>query len=389
MQLGYDQYLYFIWQISGVCGILCKNRCFVHIVIMFGIKLFGSSSYLGVDIGTTAIKIAEIGKDSSGLELKNYGILESYGHLERVNNAIQTSSLKIMEADTIELLKKLVRHSNFKSKDAIASIPAFSAFITLFEMPQMKDSDIAKAMQFQIGQYIPLPITEVSIDWLKVGERQDEQGFIKEQILLVSIPNEIIEKYRRIFTAAGLTLRALEIESLALLRAVTDADMPTTLLVDIGARSTNISVIDKGTLRYNYQTDMSGAGITHALAGGLGVKIRRAEKLKKERGILGGSESELSTLMMPFIDAILSEAKRAQLKYEQNFNNRIAQVIITGGGAKMPGIIPYAQEQFGLPVTIGDPFRRVHYPPVLEPIIRDIGPSFAVAIGLGVKEFSE
>ena len=360
----------------------------IHIIgIMFGIKLFGPSSYLGVDIGTTSIKIAEIGKGRSGPELQNYGILESYGHLERVNNAIQTSSLKIMEADTIHLLKELIKHSNFKSREAIASLPAFAAFITLFEMPQMKETDIAKAMQFQIGQYIPLPLTEVSIDWVKVGERQDEQGFVKEQILLVSIPNETVEKYRRIFSAAGLTLRAIEIESLALLRAVGDASMSPTLLVDIGARSTNIAVLDKGTLRYNYQTDMSGASITQALAGGLGVKIRRAEKLKRERGILGGSESELSTLMIPFVDAILNEVKRTKIKYEQSFGSAIGQVIMTGGGSKMPGIVPYAQEQLALPVTIGNPFLKVHYPPALEPIIRDLGPSFAIAIGLGIKEF--
>jgi len=134
---------------------------------------------------------------------------------------------------------------------------------------------------------------------------------------------------------------------------------------------------------------MSGASITQALAGGLGVKIRRAEKLKRERGILGGSESELSTLMMPFVDAILNEAKRAKGKYEQNFGNAVTQVILAGGGSKMPGIAPYAQEQFGLPVTIGDPFSKIHYPPALEPIIRDLGPSFAIAIGLGVKEFSD
>ncbi len=355
---------------------------------MFGLpKLFGSSSYLGVDIGTTSIKIAEIGRGSRGPELKNYGILESYGHLERVNNAIQTSSLKIMEADTIELLKTLIKHSNFKSREAIASIPSFSAFITLFEMPQMKDSDISKAMQFQIGQYIPLPITEVSIDWIKLGERQDEQGFIKEQILLISIPNEVIEKYQRIFAAVGLKLRALEIESLALMRSISDASMPSTLLVDIGSRSTNIAVVEKGGLRYNYQTDLSGASITQALAGGLGVKIRRAEKLKRERGILGGSESELSTLMMPFVDAILNEVKRAKTKYEQSLNIPVEQVILAGGGSKMPGIVQYAQDQLGLPVMICNPFLKIHYPSSLEPIVRDLGPTFAIAIGLGLKEF--
>lgn len=352
-------------------------------------NIFGTSSYLGVDIGTTSIKIAEIGRGKSGPELQNYGILESYGHLERVNNAIQTSSLKIMEADTIQLLKTLIKHSNFKSRDAIVSIPSFAAFITLFEMPQMEDTDIAKAMQFQIGQYIPLPVTEVTIDWLKVGERQDEQGFVKEQILLVSIPNETIEKYRRIFAAVGLKLRALEIESLALQRAVTNATMPPTLVVDIGSRSTNIAVIDKGNLRYSHQTDMSGASITQALAGGLGVKIRRAEKLKRERGILGGSESELSTLMMPFVDAILNEVRRTKTKYEQSFGNMVTQVILSGGGSKMPGIVSYAQEQLALPVSVGDPFAKIHYPSALEPIIRDLGPSFSIAIGLGIKEFAE
>lgn len=354
---------------------------------MFGMNLFGTSSYLGVDIGTTSIKIVEIGKGKSGPELKNYGILESYGHLERVNNAIQTSSLKIMEADTIQLLKTLISHSNFKSREAVVSIPSFAAFITLFEMPQMKDSDIANAMKFQIGQYIPLPITEVSIDWLKVGERQDEQGFVKEQILLVSIPNETIEKYKRIFAGAGLNLRAIEIESLALLRSVIDPTMSPTLIVDIGSRSTNIAVVDKGNLRYNYQTDLSGASITQSLAGGLGVKIRRAEKLKRERGILGGSESELSTLMIPFVDAILNEVKRAKVKYEQSFGNAITKVIIAGGGSKMPGMIPYAQEQLGLPVEISNPFLKIHYPETLEPIIKDLGPTFAISIGLGIKEF--
>jgi cell division ATPase FtsA len=171
------------------------------------------------------------------------------------------------------------------------------------------------------------------------------------------------------------------------MRSVTDASSSPTLLVDVGSRSTNVAVVDKGSLRYNYQTDLSGASITQALAGGLGVKIRRAEKLKRERGILGGSESELSTLMMPFVDAILNEAKRAKTKYEQSLGTPVEQVILAGGGSKMPGVVSYAQEQFGLPVTISNPFLKIHYPPSLEPIIRDLGPTFAIAIGLGIKEF--
>ncbi|MDI6717795.1 MAG: type IV pilus assembly protein PilM [Patescibacteria group bacterium] len=351
-------------------------------------NLFSSQSYLGVDIGTTAIKIAEIAKGKYNPELKNYGILESYGHLERINNAIQTSSLKLMENDTVELLKTILSQSKFKAKEVVASIPPFSVFTTLLEIPQMKNEDIAKTMQYQVKQYIPLPVSEVTLDWFMVGERQDDQGFIKQQILLVSVPNEVIEKYKKIFKLAGLVLKSVEIESLSIIRALAYQEPKPTLIVDVGARSTNIAAIDNGALKYNYQSDFAGASLTQTLASGLGINIRRAEKLKKEQGIVArGGEYELSTLMLPLLDAIISEAKRAKNNYEKSFSRNIEQIILAGGGAKLLGITDYFTEQIGLPVYVGNPFLKVSYPAAIEPIIKDLGPSFSVAIGLGIREF--
>ena len=344
-------------------------------------------SYLGVDIGTSSIKIVEIAKGKTKPELKNYGILESYGHLERINNAIQTSSLKMSERDTSELLKNLLTHSKFSTTEVIVSIPSFSAFITLLEMPKMSGAEIAKTMQYQISQYIPMPISEVSIDWLKVGERQDDQGFVKDQILLISVPNEIINKYKNIFRTAGLKLKALEVEGLSLTRAIASDDKTPTLVIDIGARSTNIIVVDQGALKYNYQADFSGANLTQVLASGLGINIRRAEQLKKEKGLLEGGGSEISTLMIPLLDAILNEARRARNKYEQSFSNKIGKIILAGGGAKLLGIDKYIESQFNVPVIICNPFSKVSYPPSIEPLIRELGPAFAVAIGLGIREF--
>ncbi len=353
--------------------------------IFKSLKSFGAQSYLGVDIGTTSIKIVEVSKGKVKPELKNYGILESYGHLERVNNAIQTSSLKIVENDTAELLKLLIKNSKFKTSEAVASIPSFAAFITLLEIPQMSDTEITSSMKYQLGQYVPLPASEVTIDWTKVGERQDEQGFVKEQILLISVPNEVIKKYTNIFKLAGLKLRAIEVESLSLLRSVELEDDAPTLIVDIGARSTNIVIAEQKALKYNYQTDFSGTNLTQVLSSGLGINIRRAEKIKKEKGLLDTSGSEISTLMAPFLDAILDEVRRAKNKYEQSFNNPIKRIILSGGGSKLLGIDGYFSNQFNLPVSIGDPFRKVEYPSAIEPLTRELGPSFAVAIGLGIK----
>src|SRR3989344_1875611 len=98
---------------------------------------FFTTSYLGVDIGTTSIKIAELGFSANHFRLKNYGLLESYGHLERLNDALQTSSLKLFERETIELLRLLLKKINPNSRKAIASIPAFTSFVTLLDLPMM------------------------------------------------------------------------------------------------------------------------------------------------------------------------------------------------------------------------------------------------------------
>ena len=159
-------------------------------------RFISKKSYLGVDIGTTSIKLAELKESGDLPELINYGILESYGHLERLNNAIQTSTLKMADQETTELLKILLKNTGVKSIEAVASLPTFSSFITLLEMPVMSQKDTTQTMQFQTKQYIPLPLSEVTIDWLKVGERQDQKGNLVQQVLLVSVPNEQIQKYK-------------------------------------------------------------------------------------------------------------------------------------------------------------------------------------------------
>ncbi|MEE8131880.1 MAG: type IV pilus assembly protein PilM [Candidatus Paceibacterota bacterium] len=351
-------------------------------------NFFKAKSYLGIDIGTTSIKAVEIIKTSTKPKLNTYGFLESYGHLERLNNALQTSSLKIMDQEAAKFLKILLGQLNCKTRDVIASIPAFSAFITLLELPEMPTQEITKTMKYQVRQYIPLPASEVTIDWLPVGKRKNEQGITKQQILLISVPNEQIRKYQNIFKLAGLKLRALEVESLALVRALIVNDPTPTLLVDIGARSTNIAVTDQGSLKFNSQTDFSGGSLTQAIASGLNINIRRAEELKKQKGLIGtGGDYELSTLTIPFLDAIISEAKRAKDNYEKNSGSKIERIILAGGGANLLGIAQYFERQIGLTTIIGNSFSQVNYSPEIEPIIKELGPIFAVSIGLGIRDF--
>ena len=352
-------------------------------------QIFPGKNYLGVDIGTTSIKMVELRRSDSILELVNYGFLESYGHLERLNNALQTSTLKMLDQEMIELLKILVKNSNVKSNNVVASLPAFSSFVTLLEIPVMSKEDTTKAMQFQAKQYIPLPISAVTIDWLKVGERKDEKGNVIQQVLLVSVPNEQIQKYQNIFKGAGLNLISLEIEGLSNARVLSSDTQQTTLILDIGSRSTSISIAKGGYLKFVGQTDFAGGSLTQTIASGLNIRVRRAEDLKKLRGLKGtGGEYELSTLMLPILDVIISEAQRVRTNYEKGYNDKVERIVVSGGGANLQGIIQYVQEQMGLPATKANPFSQIHYDPSMEPLIGELGPEFSVAIGLGIKPFS-
>jgi len=351
-------------------------------------SFFPSRLYLGVDIGTASIKIAEIGEKDDQPFLKNYGILESYGHLSRLNSAIQTSSLKITEKETAELLRALLGQMKVKTTDAAASLPSFSAFTSLLEIPAMSPAELSQAIKYQARLLVPLPITEVAIDWIPVGEFEDEKGVKKQQILLISVPNEQIKQYQTIFRMAGLNLRILEIEGLSLARVLTLGDPSLSLIIDIGARSTAIAVAENGFLKYSGQTDFSGNSLTQAVGTGLGINIRRAETLKRQKGLTAtGGEYGLSTLMFPYLDVILSEAKRVKDIYEKNYRGKIEKVILSGGGANLLGLEKYASDWFGLPTKKAEPFRRVVFPPALSPLAGEIGAPMAVALGLGVKQF--
>jgi type IV pilus assembly protein PilM len=350
---------------------------------------FSPSSYLAVDIGTTSIKIAEMKKGQKSPRVTNYGLLESSGYLARANQALQTSSLKIFEADLVELLKTLVKQMGTSTNNAVASLPPFSVFTTVLDFPKMEKGEIEKAMIYQARQYVPMPLSEVALDWFSIGEFQDDQGFMHQKIMLISVPQEQIKRYQRIFKAAGLNLRSLEIESLSVARAF-GGDPTPTLVIDIGSRSTNIVFLENGQLTFNGQSDFGGASLTQALASSLNINPLRAEELKKERGVIGtGPNYELSTIMMPFLDAILNEIKKVQFLYQQQMPmaRKPERIVLAGGGANLLGIEKYFEREFGAPVVKATPFARVERPEEVEPFIPELNPIMTVSLGLGLKEF--
>ena len=347
---------------------------------------FHSAGVFGVDIGTTSIKAVELTRVGDEIRLTNYGILSTFEHANRSTGAIQTANLRFLEPVVVRLLKTLMRKMNARPARIVASVPSFSVFTTVIELPKMSREEAARAMPFQSAQYIPAPVATVSIEWVPVGERELANGTHMQQFFLSSMPLELIEKYRAVFRSAGLPLYALEVEDSARARALSVMSDEPALILDIGSRSTSISIAAGGLLYAVSQTDFSGAALTQVLAQGLGIAPWRAEHLKISRGLQGrGGEQELSTLLKPILNVILNEAKRAAMNFMQSSGRPIRRVILAGGTAALLGLKEYAAEEFALAVDSADPFAAISFPKELAEDIRAFGPELSVAAGLALR----
>ncbi len=349
-------------------------------------NFFKGGRVLGIDVGTVSIKLVELKRKKGHLVLANYGILEHNGYLDRLNEAIQTSSLKILEKDLIKLLKILLKETKTKSRLAFVSLPNFLVFTTTFDIPLLSLKETEKVVFFQAHGYVPLPLSEVKIDWLKTDEYINEKGQRYQKILLVAVPQEVIEKYKYIFKKADLNLVSLEIEAYALVRSLIKKEAKPTIVFDIGALSSTILIAEAGQLKMVRQTDYAAFNLTQALSRSLDISVKRAESLKKLKGLLAEeSEREFSASMMPFLDVIIQEGIQLKNDYERFYKKKVEKLMVVGGGGNLLGIELYISKQMNLGITQPLPFSDISYKIQLEPVINDLSKRLAVALGLAIK----
>lgn len=361
---------------------------------MFDFLAKKPTSYAGIDIGTSSVKMVQLKLEENKAKLETYGFLDNFGTFEFSDNTNRIGKLKVLDDRIVEIIKKIVKEAGISTNEAVMSVPVFSTFSSIIEFPEMAGEEIAKAIPFEARQYIPVPLEEVILDWSIVGKKLNKEGGVPgvpkqfiTQVMLVAIPKDIALKYARIAESAGLKLVALEAESFAMARSLVGNDKTPVLVLDIGFKHTSISIIDKGCVMVNRGVDTGSSEFTRAVSQGMGIDFNRAEQLKREIGLKqAGTDHEVSKLIMPMIDIISNETFRLINVYMQKNNRRIEQVIVTGGGSRIEGLIEYFEKNLNMKVLAGNPWARVVYNTELDSSLREIAPFFSVSIGLAMRE---
>ncbi len=358
----------------------------------------GDASVIGVDIGASSAKVVQL-RSAHGA-----AILETYGEIalgpynkEAIGKAVKLTPEAISEA-----INDLIKEANVTAKTAGISIPFSSSLISILDLPKSDPEQLKRMIPIEARKYIPMQVSEVMLDWFVVPADEADTAFDRvqeksqlrtkgQEVLLVAIHNETIRNYQTISKGTGLTVPFFEIEIFSVMRSSLGHGVAPVLVIDFGAATTKMYVVERGIIRVTHLVTAGGQGMTENLARSMQWDFEKAERVKRERGLTETSafsadeNDRIKTSLLSTLERILSEADRVLLSYGKRYNKDVSHVILTGGGASLPGILTAAQQLLHAQVEIANPFGRTEAPAFLDQVLTEIGPGFSVAVGLALR----
>jgi len=352
-------------------------------------------SVIGVDIGSSSIKVIQLKKKKGKAILQTYGeiALGPYAGVE-IGRATNLPSEKIAEA-----LVDLLKEANVSTPDSAMSIPMRSSMVSVIKMPEnLKDKQLSQMISIEARKYIPVPIAEVSLDWFSIPkideDFEDDKQKLKpkfQEVMIVAIHNDVLGNFSNIVGQVKLKTSFFEIEMFSTARAILEPGflMPV-MIVDIGAGATKVYITERGIIRDSHIINRGSQDITLAVAKSLNVTVDFAEKLKRTFGSNPPDQDRvINEITETVLNPVFTYANSILLKFQKEHNKNVSKVLLTGGGALLKGLSEKAQKKFGIETTISNPFDKVETPAFLQTILQQTGVMFAGAIGLALRKLQE
>jgi type IV pilus assembly protein PilM len=349
-----------------------------------------SESVVGIDIGTSSIKVVQLRNKGGKAVLETYGELSLGSYAGAENGELTNLPNDKLAAALIETIKD----SEITAKSAAVSIPSASSLIFTVEIPAaVSEKDIAGVIATEARKFIPVPINEVSLDWWIIPRREEYtmenevKKEIKTEVLVAAVHKDTLARYMEILKLAGLQSDTFEIEIWSSIRSSFGHEVSPVLLLDFGASKAKLSIVDNGIVRVFHLVNRGSYDITSGIAKSLNLPFSRAEEMKRTIGLAGsGADQNIADTARLSVDYILSESAAVVLSYEKKYNKAISKVVLTGGGALLKGFADVAAGTFRSEVFSADPFSKTETPAFLGDILKGIGPEFSVACGLALRK---
>lgn len=337
------------------------------------------NSSFGLDIGSNTIKAVFLQSEKDGIHFKSSIIAKT-----PVKGMLSDTTLD--QEEIAQTIRQIVSDGKIPVRSAHLALSDNHIFAKVVDMPQLSDKELASAIYWEAEQHIPVPLSTINLDWLVL--RRDIGAHKRMQVLLIGAPVNVLRKYEKIFEFAGINIESLETETLSAIRAIVTTDeFPNSLIVNIGSLGTTLAIVQKGTLVFIYTISLGGVAMNRSIASEFGFSNIQAEEYKKTYGMdelnFGG---KIKTSLQPILLSLTSEIKKALSFYIDKYKDEhpIKQVILTGGTARIPGIVSVFVEQTGLETVIANPWKALSVRNVPVDLI-EAGPEYTISVGLAIK----
>lgn len=335
---------------------------------------------LGLDIGSSSVKVVELEERAGVLTLTTYGEtqLGPYDGKE-VGQAAVLDAGKEQQA-----VVDVLRESAVRAHKAVLAMPLSASFVTVMSLRAAPDEDLGPRIRIEARKYIPTQINEVTLDWAEVSSSESSD---MREVLLAAIQNEALARMKSLSTFVGFGSPPSEIECFSAIRAAGAISSGVVAIIDIGATVSKLYIARNGLLQRMHRVQAGGAIVTQRIAEALSIGFSEAE-LKKRT--LFGEESvgrDLIRASRSVYEHAFQEFQHVIDNYEHTHELAVERVLISGGGALFPDVEKQATEVFKKEVSVVNPFAKVAYPAFMDDHLRSIGPSFSVALGSALRAF--
>lgn len=356
--------------------------------------MFFGSRLTTVDIGCHSIKVVTFYKRKSNINLLKAKMLYLPGETI-IKGKIQDPSIIASKLDII--FKEL----NYRPKKIVTTIPNQNLLIRNMELPDMSEDELTEAIKWEAEDYLPFSVENASLDFIILNKDKK-----RTEVLLVAVKKEVIKEYLTPFERLGFKPDVVNVQPMSLISLLTYQGRTgkPVAVIDIGSSSTKVVIGDSNNIYLSRNIDVGGENFTRSIMESRGLEIPEAEDLKIKEGINGLDDSDAAGDLDVELDLLqlttsgfgngnfmISQARNLAEEISRSLEfysikNRgeiIEDVYVTGGGARLKGLIDIINQELGFQIKSIDPFAGInHHLPGLENKRHE----FAVAIGLGISE---
>ena len=339
-----------------------------------------TTSVLGVDIGTSAIKVVELEERSGVVTLVTYGEIQLGPYAGKaLGAAVQLSPKQEQEA-----LVDVVRESAVKSRSGVFALPLSASFISTTVFDAESDANLSALVRIEARKLIPASLSEVTLDWAELEPMSSKQS--GRSVLIAAIQNTAIERFNVLMQFAGFVDAPTEIECFSTNRTI--GKKKHAVVMDFGATSTKMYMTHNGILTRMHRVHVGGVQVTELVAASLDIDFAAAELIKQQTT----AQSEHYTTVKQAYEATygraLREFRQVLDHYQTKIDTEFPYLLMCGGASLFPGLNNQLFDRLNLQVELIDPFKNVAYPAFMEDVMRQIGPSFVPALGAALRHFS-